>query len=76
MLMPLRAGSGWIVAGSGTALGRVMNVIGDPAAIKSMGARFDEFVASLRYGTIAVNAWTGVGYLTATATWAALCVLR
>ncbi|MCB9439620.1 MAG: aldehyde dehydrogenase family protein [Mycolicibacterium sp.] len=48
-----------------------VNVIGDPAAIKSMGARFDEFVASLRYGTIAVNAWTGVGYLTATATWGA-----
>ena len=31
----------------------------------------DQAIADLRYGTIAVNAWTGVGYLTARATWGA-----
>jgi aldehyde dehydrogenase (NAD(P)+) len=28
-------------------------------------------IADLRYGTIAVNAWTGGGHLTATASWGA-----
>ena len=28
-------------------------------------------IADLRYGTIAVNAWTGDGHLTATAPWGA-----
>ena len=28
-------------------------------------------IAALRYGTIAINAWTGVGYLTPRATWGA-----
>jgi aldehyde dehydrogenase (NAD(P)+) len=48
-----------------------VNVIAQPATIKSMGASFDRFVESLRYGTVAINAWTGVAYLTATATWGA-----
>ena len=32
---------------------------------------FEDALAELRYGTITVNAWTGVGYLTAAATWGA-----
>lgn len=48
-----------------------VNIIADPATITSMGARFDELITALHYGTVAVNAWTGVGYLTATATWGA-----
>ncbi|MCW2515824.1 MAG: hypothetical protein JWR11_4866 [Mycobacterium sp.] len=48
-----------------------VNVIAHPETIKSMGASFDRFVESLRYGTVAINAWTGVAYLTATATWGA-----
>ena len=32
---------------------------------------FDELLADLRYGTIAVNCWTAVGYLTPYATWGA-----
>lgn len=48
-----------------------INVIAEPNTIKAMGAGFDEFAAGLRYGTVAVNAWTGVGYLIATATWGA-----
>ncbi|MGF0175702.1 hypothetical protein ACQF36_36055 [Streptomyces sp. Marseille-Q5077] len=36
-----------------------------------MGPALDEANAELRYGTVALNAWTGVGHLTATATWGA-----
>jgi aldehyde dehydrogenase (NAD(P)+) len=48
-----------------------VNIIAQPKTIKSMGTAFDQFVESLRYGTVAINAWTGVAYLTATATWGA-----
>lgn len=48
-----------------------VNIIAHPDTIKAMGAKFDHLVEQLRYGTIAINAWTGVGYLTATATWGA-----
>jgi aldehyde dehydrogenase (NAD(P)+) len=48
-----------------------VNIVATPQTIRSMGSAFDSFVESLRYGTIAINAWTGVGYLTATATWGA-----
>jgi aldehyde dehydrogenase (NAD(P)+) len=47
------------------------NVIADPQDIKSMGEGFREAIADLRYGTIAINAWTGVGFLTAAAPWGA-----
>ncbi|MBO0607623.1 aldehyde dehydrogenase family protein [Myceligenerans salitolerans] len=47
------------------------NVVVDPATRKSMGATFDDALAGLRYGTIAVNAWTAVGFLLAGATWGA-----
>ncbi|UJP10807.1 aldehyde dehydrogenase family protein [Microbacterium sp. KUDC0406] len=47
------------------------NVLVDPRARKAMGDRFDELIADLRYGTVAINAWTGVGFLTAAATWGA-----
>ncbi|MEV6108058.1 aldehyde dehydrogenase family protein [Streptomyces sp. NPDC051940] len=47
------------------------NVVIDPATRRRMGADFDTALAELRYGTIGVNAWTGVGYLTPHATWGA-----
>lgn len=47
------------------------NVLVHPAHRKRLGRRFDSFIGSLRYGTVAVNAWTAVGYLTATAPWGA-----
>ena len=47
------------------------NVIAHPRTIKQLGADFEETLATLRYGCIAVNAWTGFGFLTATATWGA-----
>ncbi|GAB4083494.1 aldehyde dehydrogenase family protein [Myceligenerans cantabricum] len=47
------------------------NVVVDPAARKAMGAAFDDAIAGLRYGTVAINAWTAVGFLLANATWGA-----
>ncbi|WKG03755.1 aldehyde dehydrogenase family protein [Mycolicibacterium sp. HK-90] len=48
-----------------------VNIIAHPDSIAGLGDKFDRLVEQLRYGTIAINAWTGVGYLTATATWGA-----
>ncbi|MEU2198760.1 aldehyde dehydrogenase family protein [Isoptericola sp. NPDC019482] len=47
------------------------NVVVAPNDRRALGAGFDRAIADLRYGTIGVNAWTGVGYLTATAPWGA-----
>ena len=47
------------------------NLIADPATIRNLDDAFDTAVEQLRYGTIAINAWTGLGYLTARATWGA-----
>ncbi|GEM35132.1 putative aldehyde dehydrogenase [Nocardia neocaledoniensis NBRC 108232] len=48
-----------------------VNVIAKPETIDELGAAFDLMVEDLRYGTVAINAWTGVGYLTPTASWGA-----
>ncbi len=47
------------------------NVLIDPATQHALGRGFDEVIAELRYGTVAVNAWTALGFLTPTATWGA-----
>ncbi|MGW0884733.1 aldehyde dehydrogenase family protein [Streptomyces sp. NPDC002671] len=47
------------------------NVVCDPRTLRELGPAFDAAVAELRYGTVAVNAWTALGYLTPTATWGA-----
>lgn len=47
------------------------NVLVDPDTLASLGSGFEESLAALRYGTIAVNAWTAFGFLTPTATWGA-----
>ncbi|MFF3885522.1 aldehyde dehydrogenase family protein [Streptomyces sp. NPDC001914] len=47
------------------------NIVIHPATLRALGPFFDEQLAELRYGTIGVNAWTGVGYLTPHATWGA-----
>lgn len=47
------------------------NVLAHPKVIRRLGDRFEGFIASLRYGTVAINTWTGFGFLTATATWGA-----
>ncbi len=47
------------------------NIVGLPRTIRRLGAAFEQAVARLRYGTIAINAWTGVGFLSAAAPWGA-----
>jgi aldehyde dehydrogenase (NAD(P)+) len=47
------------------------NVLIHPATQKELGPDFEEAIARLRYGCIAVNAWTGVGFLLAQTTWGA-----
>ena len=47
------------------------NLIGDPATLRALGDRLEEQIAALRYGTIGVNCWSGVGFLTPRASWGA-----
>jgi aldehyde dehydrogenase (NAD(P)+) len=47
------------------------NVLVDPKTRKNLGAKFEDAIAHLKYGTIAINAWTGFGYLSAGAPWGA-----
>lgn len=48
------------------------NIVIHPKTIAQIGrARFEEMLIDLRYGTIAINAWTGIGFLTPQATWGA-----
>jgi aldehyde dehydrogenase (NAD(P)+) len=47
------------------------NIIAHPSTLSELGARFDETIAEMRYGTVAINAWTGVGYLSPRASWGA-----
>lgn len=47
------------------------NVVVRPKDRRAMGAAFDGAIADLRYGNIAINAWTGVGFLLSGATWGA-----
>ena len=47
------------------------NLIVHPGTRQALGEAFERHVAALRYGTIGINAWTGVGYLTPDATWGA-----
>lgn len=45
------------------------NVLIDPATEQALGAGFDRAIAELRYGSIAVNAWTALAFITPTLTW-------
>lgn len=48
------------------------NILIAPKQLKEIGDdAFDRHLADLRYGTIAVNCWTAVGYLSPNATWGA-----
>ena len=48
-----------------------VNIIGLPRTIRRLGPGFEQAVTRLQYGTIAINAWTGVGFLSAAAPWGA-----
>jgi len=45
------------------------NLIVHPRTKRKLGPVLEEQLVRLRYGTIGVNVWTGVGYLTPHATW-------
>ncbi|MET4703810.1 aldehyde dehydrogenase family protein [Frigoribacterium sp. UYMn621] len=47
------------------------NIIGMPSTIKGLGAGFENALSRLDYGTIAVNTWTALGFLTPGAPWGA-----
>jgi len=48
------------------------NIIIHPATIREMGREtFEAIIAELRYGTIAINAWTGLGFLMPQCPWGA-----
>ncbi|NUS95399.1 MAG: aldehyde dehydrogenase family protein [Nocardia sp.] len=48
-----------------------VNIVAHPGTVAALGDHFDSMIERLRYGTVAVNAWTAVGYLTPTASWGA-----
>ncbi|WP_434599894.1 aldehyde dehydrogenase family protein [Streptomyces sp. A5-4] len=48
-----------------------VNLIAHPRTLAGLGPALEEAIVALRYGTVAVNAWTGFGYLTAAARWGA-----
>jgi acyl-CoA reductase-like NAD-dependent aldehyde dehydrogenase len=47
------------------------NVIIDPATEKALGGNFERLLAELRYGCIAVNTWSALGFLLAHTPWGA-----
>jgi acyl-CoA reductase-like NAD-dependent aldehyde dehydrogenase len=69
-------GEGFLAAAVSAANDRLRGTLGaniviHPGTRRSLGAAFERRLTALRYGTIAINAWTGVGYLTPYATWGA-----
>jgi aldehyde dehydrogenase (NAD(P)+) len=47
------------------------NIIIHPATARRHAAALDRAIARLRYGCVGVNAWTGIGFLLAQASWGA-----
>ena len=47
------------------------NLLAHPRTLRQLGDRLGDELARLRYGTIAVNAWTGAGFLLPQAVWGA-----
>lgn len=48
-----------------------INVLVHPKSEKALGAAFDQAIADLRYGAIAINCWSGLNYGLVNATWGA-----
>lgn len=47
------------------------NIIAHPNTLRELGDQFEDALASLRYGSIGVNAWSGIGFLLCRTTWGA-----
>ncbi|HEY4438893.1 MAG TPA: aldehyde dehydrogenase family protein [Candidatus Elarobacter sp.] len=48
-----------------------VSVLVHPRTIAALGPAFEEAVAALRYGCVAINTWPGVGFLLPAASWGA-----
>ncbi|MEL6341745.1 MAG: aldehyde dehydrogenase family protein [Myxococcota bacterium] len=48
-----------------------MTILIHPKTIAALGPLFEDLIAALRYGTIGINAWSGVGFLLPRVTWGA-----
>lgn len=48
-----------------------MTILVHPRTLRHLGDRFWDAVGRLRYGTVGVNVWSGVGFLIAQASWGA-----
>lgn len=48
-----------------------VNLLIHPATLRELGPALDEAIAELRYGCVAINAWTGVGFLLGQVPWGA-----
>jgi hypothetical protein len=48
-----------------------INLLVHPQSEKALGAAFDQAIADLRYGAIAINCWSGLNYGLVNATWGA-----
>lgn len=47
------------------------NVLIHPRTMAALGSAFEDALAALRYGCVAVNAWTGLGFLLCQTSWGA-----
>ncbi|MBB3992804.1 aldehyde dehydrogenase (NAD(P)+) [Sulfitobacter undariae] len=48
------------------------NIVIHPKTVQQIGkAQFEEIITELRYGTIAINTWSGLGFLTPACPWGA-----
>ena len=47
------------------------NIIVNPPTERALGDAFEDAVARLRYGSVSINAWTGVAFLLSESTWGA-----
>lgn len=47
------------------------NVIVEPKTQKALGSAFEDAIADLRYGAVAINGWTGTNYFVAECSWGA-----
>ena len=49
--------------------GLAANIVIDPKTERALGAGLEDVVARLRFGTVAINAWSGLGYLLTQTPW-------
>lgn len=48
-----------------------INLVVHPATARELGSRLDDAIAEFRYGMVAVNVWSGLGYLLSQTPWGA-----